>query len=321
MDEDRGSTRSGCDDTELTNVVVAVCTYRRNEQLRRLLEGVVESAGVAADRSRTGIVVVDDSPERGAESVVRDFADRLPLGVHYRVSGHQNISLARNVGLETALEMGDWLAMTDDDCVPHPRWLREFLDTQARTGAGAVSGRLVRRAPIGAPDWFADQRFLQQGLGTFDQDADLSMGSTHNSMLSTAWLRAHAEVRFDPELGRLGGEDMLFFRTAHAKGLRIVYAKDAVVYEDQEADRLRFRFLLRNSLWLGNSTFVTCVSAGQASPPRMAVHGLGTTGRALVHPLVHLVRGQRPEFRYNLVRLANGLGTLLGAIGVRISHH
>src|SRR5262245_62976256 len=61
------------------------------------------------------------------------FAGRFDLGITYRISGQQNISLARNLAIETASEIGDWTAMIDDDCEPVPEWLEAMLDIQQRT--------------------------------------------------------------------------------------------------------------------------------------------------------------------------------------------
>ena len=81
-------------------VIVAVCTYRRNEQLRRLLSHLLEAATEARELCIVGGAVVDDNADGSAEPVVAEFADRLELGVQYRSSGQQNISIARNLALK-----------------------------------------------------------------------------------------------------------------------------------------------------------------------------------------------------------------------------
>jgi succinoglycan biosynthesis protein ExoM len=302
-------------------IIVTVCTYRRNEQLRRLLSELLEVADVARDLCSVGAVVVDDNPDQSAQPIVAEFAGQFALDLAYRVSGHRNIAMARNVGLATALELGDWIVMTDDDCVPETGWLAELIACQSRTGADAVSGRMVRRAPAGAPRWVVEQGVLGQGLTTYPSDSQIAFASTHNSMISTAWLRRHPDVRFDPEFGRIGGEDMMFFRTAHDLGLDIRYAADAIVFEDEPAERLTFRFLAWQAMWLGNSTFLTNVESGRSGRPRMAVHGLAQVMRGVFQPISRLLGGRRPSFRYGATLAAGGFGTLLGACGIRLRHH
>jgi succinoglycan biosynthesis protein ExoM len=211
--------------------------------------------------------------------------------------------------------------MTDDDCVPGEGWLVELLMTQQRTQADAISGPLFRRVPSDSPRWLVDQPFLELGLSKYAQDSELAYASTHNSMLSSAWLREHPGHRFEPRLGRLGGEDMFFYRSANREGLRIAYAPGAVVYEDQPPERRTYRYMLRLTLWLGNSSLVTSLDGDQASRPRLVIHGFARIGRAFAYPFQRLRRGRSPQLRYSLALAAGGLGVLLGSIGVRVRHH
>jgi GT2 family glycosyltransferase len=300
---------------------VTVCTYRRNEQLRALLDGLVAASDVAADRCEVAVVVVDDTAEGLAKEVADAFHDRFSGGVHYFVSGQQNISIARNIALEAGIAIADWVVSTDDDCVPSEDWLVSLLSMQERTGAHAVTGRLVRRAPSGAPKWLVEQPVLEQGLDVFEDGTEMTTISTHNSMISAEWLREHAHVRFDPRLGRLGGEDMVFGRAAHAAGLTIRYSLDAVVFEDQVEERCTFRYLLRNSLWLGNSQFVTMKESGRAGRLRLVGHGVREAQRSLWRPVARLISGRPPHFRFAFLGVVRAAGLILGSAGARINHH
>jgi glycosyltransferase involved in cell wall biosynthesis len=88
-------------------VAVAVCTYNRHEPLATLLESLVVNAERLAGRASVGVVVVDDSVDGNARHVVERFAHRFELGLSYRVSGRQNIALARNMALETAIGLAE----------------------------------------------------------------------------------------------------------------------------------------------------------------------------------------------------------------------
>ena len=56
-----------------------------------------------AGRAAVGVVVVDDTAEGRARTVVEQFEGRFELGITYRISGRQNISLARNLAIETGM--------------------------------------------------------------------------------------------------------------------------------------------------------------------------------------------------------------------------
>src|SRR5512132_1901283 len=113
---------------ERTAIAVAICTYKRNELLTRLLEALLVCAEQVRDRAAVGVALVDDTPDGQARVVADAFADRFELGLEYRISGRQNISLARNLAVATALDLGDWIAMTDDDCEPPSQWLEALLN-------------------------------------------------------------------------------------------------------------------------------------------------------------------------------------------------
>ena len=192
--------------TDRTTIAVAVCTYNRNEPLQVLLDALLVAAADVADLADVGVVVVDDRADGAARPVVDAYEGKFALGVHYRVSGRQNISLARNLAIETAMGVGEWIAMTDDDCEPVPGWLREYVEVQRRTGADAVTGPMRLRVPVGSPAWLEDQPFFADQLLPFTDGQRTDTAATNNSFLRASFVRGHPEIRFRPELGVLGGE-------------------------------------------------------------------------------------------------------------------
>ena len=86
----------------LPKIVVAICTFQRNGPLRVLLTALRGVAAATGARARIGIVVVDDNPDQRARTVVEEFEGVFALGCHYRHSGQRNISLARNIAVNTA---------------------------------------------------------------------------------------------------------------------------------------------------------------------------------------------------------------------------
>jgi succinoglycan biosynthesis protein ExoM len=302
-----------------TTIAVAICTYKRNELLSRLLEALTVCADRVRDRAALGIALVDDTPDGQARSIADAFADRFELGLEYRISGRQNISLARNLAVETAMELGDWTVMTDDDCEPPPQWLEELLDLQQRTGADAVTGRMVRRVPVGSPRWITEQPFLELGVEQVPDAAEMPMAATFNTLMSSEWLKSHPDVRFSPEFGVVGGEDMVFFRAARAAGLSIRFSDRAFVYENESAERATFGYQLYVHFWHGNSAALACIKSGM-KPSRMFVHGGASLARALVRPFRRVVRGEKPQLRFCLAQVLQSVGKMLGSVGVKIDH-
>ena len=300
-------------------IAVAVCTYRRNEALAVMLRALMACAERIRDRAAVGVAIVDDTAEGLARPVADEFAKCFELGLAYRISGKQNISVARNLAVETAMGMGDWIAMTDDDCEPPPQWLEALLEIQEQTGADAVTGRMVRRVPEGSPRWIVEQPFLELGVEELPDGGEPPSAATFNTMISSKWLSAHPVIRFEPAMGVIGGEDMVFFRAARAAGLKIRFSAEGFVYENEPPERATFGYQLYVYLWHGNSAALACIESGMKRS-RMLVHGAASLARAAARPAMRLLRGQKPQLRYGLAQMLHASGKLLGTAGVRIEH-
>jgi len=300
-------------------IAVVICTYKRNEALKTLLETLGICVARLDGRAAVGVVVVDDTAEGQARPVVEKFEGVFELGIAYRISGRQNISLARNLAIETGCEIADWTAMIDDDCEPVADWLNAMLDTQQRTGADAVTGTMVRRVPAGSPKWLTEEPFLDYGLQQFEDGAELPLAATFNSMISSRWLKDHPTIRFRPDLGVTSGEDMVFYGAAHAAGLKIRYSQKGYVYENEPPSRATLSYQLRAFFWHGNSTYVTSVRNG-VGPFRMFLRGANSLRKAISRPVIRLLRGERPQLRYCLASVLHASGMMIGVCGVRLHH-
>jgi succinoglycan biosynthesis protein ExoM len=304
-------------------VAVVICTYRRNEPLRRLLERLIVEASESSALVRLGIAVADDSPDGGARVVVDEFTDRFDLGIGYSNTGSGNISVARNAAIAGGLDLdggtAEWLCFIDDDCLPAPGWFEHLFAIQRRTGADLVTGPIHDVAPSDAPRWVVEQPFLNM-ISEYTDGEEPPYGTTANVLISAAWLREHPDVRFRPELGKLGGEDMVWFEKTRAAGIVHRYAIGAVVREQIPIERTRFRYQLRNKLWYGNTMYVTNLAAGTA-PNRLFLRGAKHLASSLARPFARLARREAPQFRYALVGVATGVGLMSGRFGIRLDHH
>ena len=307
------------DPSERVRIAVAVCTYKRNDELALLLRALQACAMRIRDRASVGVAIVDDTADGQARDIARDAASFFEGGLEYRISGKQNISEARNLALETAIGMGDWIAMTDDDCEPPVHWLEALLDAQRSTGATAVTGRMVRRVPTGSPSWLTDEPFLELGVSDPPDGATTEAAATFNSLISAQWLRDHPHIRFDPAYGVIGGEDMVFYRAARAEGLDIRFAAAAFVYENEPPARATLAYQLYAYFWHGNSACLTMLQQGM-SRPRMLIHAGASLARAAARPLHRLAQGATPQLRFGLAMTLHAFGKFAGVLNIRIPH-
>ena len=307
------------------DVAVVVCTFRRNDPLRRLLDRLLEEASRSSHLVRLGVAVVDDSPTGDARPVVAGYEGRFDLGVSYVNTASGNISTARNAAIDGGLALiapdapGARLAFIDDDCLPCEGWFDELIAIQRATGAELVTGPVHDVAPPGAPRWLVEQPFLNL-ITDYEDGSEPPYGTTANVLIDAAWLRSHPDIRFRPELGKLGGEDMVWFETARAAGIVHRYALHAPVTEQVPLDRTGFRYQLRNKLWFGNTMYVTNLNAG-TSPNRLLLRGARQFVAALVRPVQRIARREPAQVRYAVAAAAIGVGLMAGRVGVRIDHH
>ena len=92
---------------------VCICTYKRPQLLKRLLETLEKQE---TDGFTFSVVVADNDEGRSAEPVVLEFSAQSAIPVTYCMESEQNISLARNRAIANA--SGDFIAFIDDDEFP-----------------------------------------------------------------------------------------------------------------------------------------------------------------------------------------------------------
>jgi hypothetical protein len=83
-----------------------------------------------------------------------------------------------------------------------------------------------------------------------------------------------SEEPFAPALGRLGGEDVLFFHNLYLSGKKVVWCREAVVREQIPPERLSLGYILRKRYRNGQITSLTCMMTRPRQYPRLAVSTL-----------------------------------------------
>jgi glycosyltransferase involved in cell wall biosynthesis len=232
---------------------VVVPTYERPRSLARALESILRQTHLPDE-----VVVVDNATSAATAAVVRAAANSADLPVRYVREQAPGASSARNRGV--AESAGDVIAFLDDDSVAAARWLEALLDAYTTTsGVAAVGGRIELRWPCARPAWVDG---LDGYYGTFDlgeerREIDQPLYPYASNLLfeRAAFVGVGG---FPPELGRRGQsalaneEDGLFRRVA-ARGLRVLYEPNALVYHRVEGARLTRTWLLRRTFVQGRS--------------------------------------------------------------------
>jgi glycosyltransferase involved in cell wall biosynthesis len=113
---------------------IIIPTYRRPEALGRCLQSLTE---LACQPDEFEVIVVNDGGD-SLDAVAERFEQKLNLRIINQANGGPG--RARNHGAAHAT--GRFIAFTDDDCAPAPRWLAE-LDVQMTADPRCVAGGYV----------------------------------------------------------------------------------------------------------------------------------------------------------------------------------
>lgn len=221
--------------TPVDRVVILVCTYRRPEGLKRLLESLAEHQ----TRLSFDVVVVDNDPATSGRHVTE--ASELP--VKYLVEERPGIAAARNRTLQEIRRDHDAVVFVDDDEFVEEGWLDAHVEALDAWDADVVTGPVISLLPEDAPRWVRRGGFIQRSpraTGT-----SLSSAKTSNTIVRGGWLGPSSDIVFDEAFSRSGGSDTDLFWRLRRLGATIVWSADAVVSEPVPRSRTTARWIVR----------------------------------------------------------------------------
>lgn len=230
------------------HISVCVCTFRRPELLRRLLDGVMAQS---AEGFTFDVVIVDNDRERSAESVVRKIAATVSIAIAYDCEPEQNISLARNRAIRNA--SGNLVALIDDDECPRKTWLQDMHRVLRSGNAVGVLGPVEPEVPAEAPAWLRRAPFLHRDRHATGTPITSRDARTGNVLLYRS-VFIDEGCWFDPAYGRTGGEDSDFFARQFRAGARYLWCDEAEVFELVPPERWTGSYYVKRRLLSGTIT-------------------------------------------------------------------
>jgi succinoglycan biosynthesis protein ExoM len=221
-----------------------VCTYRRPS-----LEATLRSLATQQmpRKGKLRIIVADNDDAPTAQVLAEQAASILGLDVHYVHAPARNISVARNACLDAA--RAPLVAFIDDDEEAAPGWLESLVRGLEAASADIVFGPVQAVYLEAAPAWLrsADLHSIRPA---FRSGGRIETGYTCNVLMRRESI---GEMRFDPALGRSGGEDTQFFYGLARRGARLAFRADAWTTEIVTPGRASLRWLLRRNFGAGQA--------------------------------------------------------------------
>jgi GT2 family glycosyltransferase len=125
--------------TVVPSFSIVIPSYSRPAQLAECLRAL---SGLEYPRDRFEVIVVEDGGDTPLGEVVAPFESNLTLTLVRQANAGP--AAARNAGAERA--RNEFLAFTDDDCLPEPGWLTGLAEALARAPDCMVGGAIVNAA-------------------------------------------------------------------------------------------------------------------------------------------------------------------------------
>ena len=224
---------------------IGVCTHQRPAlaECLRSLDALVVPRGLDVR-----VIVADNDATPSARPLFDAWAVRSPHQALYLHAPAHNISVARNAILDAA--RGQRLAFIDDDETVDAGWLAALYERMDETGAAAVLGPVRSVFGPDVPAWMRSGGF--HDTAPVRVGGTIRTGYTCNVLLDMNALSLR-DRRFDPALGRSGGEDTQFLAAVHGSGGTIEFAERALVLERVPAERATMRWLLRRRYRFGQT--------------------------------------------------------------------
>lgn len=279
---------------------IVVPTYSRPGKLAACLQAV---AGLCYSRDRFEVIVVDDGSERTPADLVGSFRDRLD--VKLIVQPHAGPASARNAGAARA--RGEFLAFTDDDCLPASDWLKALAGRFAASPDCVIGGCTLNALPR---NWYstASQLLIHYLYLYYNTEPDRALFFASNNLALPAD-RFRAIGGFDTCYVRAAAEDREFCDRWLRHGYQMIYAPEVLVYH---AHALTWRTFWRQHFNYGRGAFQFHQARAQGGNGRLRLEPRSFYVRLLRYPLSQSCEAQslRIVALLGVSQVANAAGFL-----------
>ena len=181
----------------MLQVTIVISTCNRVEKLRRCLFALERQT---LPTSEFEVIIVDDGSQDNTGPIIGDFRKKSDIRLKYFYQENRGPASARNLGISKAET--DYVAFTDDDCIPRYDWLEKLLEQIPNDSLWAgVGGKIIRKNNSVISRYIDHCGAMNHG----DTNGAIHYLVTANALYRTSCLLA--VKGFDEKIWWPGGED------------------------------------------------------------------------------------------------------------------
>ena len=296
-------------------ISICIATYKRPKRLRLLLEGLNKLNFKKIETPKIEVIVVDNDTVGVANRICQEIKSEFFWDLKTGVEPERGITYARNKTIAMASPNADFIAILDDDEIPEPSWLEELVLAQRQYSSDVVTGPVIPRFENReVADWIVRGKFFEPPR--YPTGKIRPVAYTNNVLIKANILKSLDPV-FDNRFAILGGSDCYLFLNLHKAGYKIIWADEAIVYDNIPSSRTNLKWIL----FRGYREPSSYSSAEKELYPSFFVQfvrilkGFALIGIGIVR-LVPSLLTEKAAIVNSLVYICRGLGTLGGLVGV-----
>lgn len=202
---------------------IIIPTYNRPEQLAQCLEAI---ACLDYPKENFEVIVVDDGSKTSLKRAIEPSTQQINLTLIKQ--DNAGPATARNTGATQA--RGQYLAFTDDDCIPTPDWLSNLAAGFATAPETMIGGRTINQ--LENNPYSTASQLLIDCLYSYHQSSPQRAKSnffTANNLALPSQI-FHSIGGFDTDFSQAAGEDREFGDRWLHHGYEMIYAPEVIVY-------------------------------------------------------------------------------------------
>lgn len=226
-------------------ISVCVASYKNEKGLSKLLHDLEGLAVPNNHRLLVNIVINDSDISHEYSTIISEFKSR---DIKFEMEPIKGIPFVRNRLVKMSFA-SDYLVFIDDDEYPDKDWLFELISSARQSNVDIVQGFVIPKFPLSAPKWAAESKIFS---GPHYKDGELLSTFYTNNVLVKKSVFTSPLFEFDESLANTGSTDYLLGKQLTTNGVKILFNKKALVFEDIPSTRITVAWYLRRRYRVGN---------------------------------------------------------------------